>query len=240
MKTAVIFTGFFGTFEQTKHSFKDCVMDPLNVDIYFSAPKTLFINKNIPFGSNIIDFCGDRLKSYELIDYDINKYKDFIIKNNIPERNYAQSLTYNIASQCNSRSLSTKVFQKYVNDNKIEYDLIIMTRPDIKYYTIFDQNKIDYNKINYPSHSWWNGKLYIQNPILNRPPQISKGLGDIVLAGSQKNMLVWASLYDNIVKYFQEGMEFLSECLVPYHLMKNNIDWCEQNITEIEIIRAIT
>lgn len=236
MKTAVIFTGFFRAFEQAKQSFKDCIMDPLNADIYFSAPNTLFID-NTPFGSDIIDFFGDRLKSYELINYDIYKYKDFIIKNNIPEKSYANTLTYNVASTCNSKSLSTKVFRKYINKNKIEYDLVIMTRGDVAYRTKFDINKIDYSKINYPSHSWWNGILHNPNPFLNKPPQISKDLGVIVLAGSQKNMLVWESLYDNISKYFEEGMGFLDECLSPHHLVKNNIDWCGNNIIEFEIMR---
>lgn len=239
MKTAVIFFGFFRTFEQTKQSFKDHIMDPLDADIYFSTPKTLFHDTDIPVGSDVIDFFGNNLKSYELIDYDINKYKDFVIQNNIPERNYAGTLAYHIASQCNGRSLSTQVFQKYINENKIEYDLVILTRPDLKYHTKFDCNKVDYDKINCPSHYWDFGRLWNPDPHTNRPPQISKGLGDIVLAGSQKNMLVYASMYDNIAKYSKEGMEFLSECLVPYHLIKNNIDWCGQDIIQFEIIRPI-
>src|SRR4029077_3164358 len=132
MKAAVIFTGFFRTFPFVKKTFKDFIMDPLNPDIFFSTPKTLFTPlqhedplriierpyhtaNNKLVATEVIDFFGDRLKSYELIDYDATPYRALCAQNDIPYYNFNKDPTFRILSQLTSQELSMKVFKQYAD-----------------------------------------------------------------------------------------------------------------------------
>lgn len=260
-RVAVIFTGFFRTFNFTKDSFKFFIMDPLNADIFFSSPKTLYTlakdedpnwphileedpNKNRPdhysylsindkcVGSEIIDFFGDKLKAYELIDYSIEPYIELCRKNNIPDLNFNGALTFRILSQLSGIEKSANIFKKYVEQNNITYDLVIMTRGDNKYFTPFDINALDMDKLNYPDHNRNQGGFHYLPP--NTPPsnKIHKTFSDHMLVGSQKNMLVWNNIASSSFDHFREGMYYTTENLMAYHLIKNNVDWCGTNYIE--------
>ena len=252
MKTAVIFTGFFRTFHYTKQSFKNCIMDPLNVDIFFSAPKTLFTLSQqedpmwlaqFPHHSanaelvepEIIDFFGDKLKSYELIDYEAEPYKKLCKEHNIPYITRDGLPSFRILSQLNSKELSMKVFKKYVETHKINYDLVIMLRGDLKYFTSFDFSLINLDKIGYPNHNK-NIEPFIPRwcPPSNRIP---KALNDQLLVGTQKNMLVWCNVAQAFFEFFKEDLYFTSENIMAYHLMKNNIDWYGSNYIGYQLWR---
>lgn len=160
MKVAVVFTGFFRSFHNTKQSFKDHIMDPLNPDIFFSTPKTLFTPPQhedcgkyvkiayVPPSDHsayqklvepeIIDFFGDKLKSYNLIDYDAEPYKKLCEEHSIPYYTRDNLPSFRILSQLTNKELSMKMFKKYVENHNIKYDLVIMTRGDLKYLTPFN------------------------------------------------------------------------------------------------------
>lgn len=260
-RVAVIFTGFFRTFNFTKDSFKFFIMDPLNADIFFSSPKTLYTlakdedpnwphileedpNKNRPdhysylsindkcVGSEIIDFFGDKLKAYELIDYSIEPYIELCRKNNIPDLNFNGALTFRILSQLSGIEKSANIFKKYVEQNNITYDLVIMTRGDNKYFTPFDINVLDMDKLNYPDHNRNQGTFNYLPPNCLLSDKIHKAFSDHMLAGSQKNMLVWNNIASSSFDHFREGMYYTTENLMAYHLIKNNVDWCGTNYIE--------
>lgn len=268
MKVAVVFTGFFRTFHFTKQSFKNCIMDPLDADIFFSTPKTLFTlpQHEDPIGvayvppppnhlayeklvePEIIDFFGDKLKSYELIDYDARPYKQLCRENKIPYHTRDYLPSFRILSQINNKELSMKVFQQYIEKHKINYDLVIMTRGDLKYFTPFDFNLIDLNRIIYPNNN------IDQGPSIPRwcPPsdKIPKAFNDQFIIGSQNNMLIWCNVTQSFFEYFdayasvtgpynlrQEGLSFTAENIMAYHLMQNNIDWYGSNYIEYELCR---
>lgn len=252
MKVAVIFTGFFRTFHSTKQSFKDCIMDPLNSDIFFSAPKTLFTLSededptwfsHFPYHSvnrklvetDILDFFGDKLKSYDLIDYNAAPYKKLCQTNNIPYHTRDGLVSFRILSQLHNKELSMQVFRQYVEKHNITYDLVIMLRGDLKYSSPINLNLIDFNNIGYPNHN------IEQQPYIPSwcPPsdRIPKAFNDQFLVGSQKNMLVWCNVSQSFFEFFKEGLYFTAENIMAYHLMQNNIDWYGSNYIEYELWR---
>jgi len=259
MKVAVIFTGFFRSFNDTKQSFKEYIMDPLSPDIFFSAPKTLFtLPKDEDCGKvikisyvppsnhsiyeklvepEIIDFFGDKLKAYELIDYDCAPYKKLCEEHNIPYYSRDGLPTFRILSQLTNKELSMKVFKRYVEKHNLNYDLVIMTRGDLKYFSPFDFNSINLNSIGYPNQnknqgpflpSWYSPLHKIKTP---------KAFGDILLIGSQKNMLVWCNFVQSFFNFFKEGLFFTAENIMAYHLIQNNMDWYGSNYIEFELHR---
>jgi hypothetical protein len=254
MKTAIIFTGFFRTFEYTKQSLKEHIIDPLQPDIFFASPKTLFTlpkdetidwHNRHPFHSaneklvapEIIDFFGDRLKSYQITDYDIEPYKKLIAKNSVKEQEYNGSLTFRIASQLHSKQQSIKLFKEYIEHNNLQYDIVILTRGDVKYFTPFDISALNMEKINYPLINRNQNGRHHQPVNLPLSDKINKQFCDQMLVGSQENMLVWSNLFDKSFDYYREGMYYTCENMMAYHLLKNNIDWCASNYIEYALWR---
>lgn len=249
MKTAVIFTGFLRTFNYTKDSFKQYIMDPLDTDIFISTPKTFFTLKKDeepswyerhPFHSvheklvdeETLNFFGDHLKSYELTDYDQQIYKNLCLQNNVPEFNFNKSYCWRVASYLFSIQKSVYLFKQYVEKHNLVYDLVIMTRGDNKYFTPFNLSALDITKINYPDHNR-NQKGYHHLPSWCSPSdKIPKAFSDQLLCGTQQNMLIWSNIGNKSFDHFKEDMYYTAENLMPYHLMKNNIDWCGNNYIE--------
>jgi hypothetical protein len=249
LKTAVIFTGFLRTFNYTKHSFEEFILNPLDPDIFISTPNTFFTKKQDeepnwverhPFhyvNENIVDekvlgFFRDHLKSYEVRDYDHKVYKDICNKHNVPEFNFHQSYCWRVASYLFSIQKSVCLFKQYVEKHNLVYDLVIMTRGDNKYFTTFNPNVLDLNKISYPDHNRNQKGYHYLAPHLPPSDRIPKTFSDQLLVGNQNNMLIWSNIGDKSFEYFNEGMYYTAENLMPYHLMKNNIDWYGSNYIE--------
>ena len=254
MKVAVIFTGFFRTFHFVKHTFKEFIMDTLDIDVFFSSPKTLFTLpqhedaewvKHVPYHSaneklvtpEIIDFFGDKLKAYELIDYEAEPYKKLCEEHNIPYYTRDGVPSFRILSQLYSKELSMKVFKQYIEQHNIHYDLVIMTRGDNKYFNPFNINVIDLNKIGYPDHNRNQKTFNFLPPDCPPSDKIPKAFNDQLLIGTPINMLVWCDVAQKSFEYFNEGMYFTAENLMAYHLIKNNIDWYGSNYIEYALWR---
>lgn len=252
MKVAVIFTGFFRTFHYTKQSFKDNIMDPLNPDIFFSSPKTLFtlpqnedhnIVKRYPFhlanqnlvAPEVIDFFGDNLKSYELIDYNHEPILQSCVEHNIPYYTRDGAVSFRILSQLINKELSVKIFKQYAEKNNSNYDVVIMTRGDLKYYSSVNFDVINLNSIGCENHGT------PLPPVIPRwcPPsnRIPQPFNDQITIGSQKNMLVWHNLAQSFFDFWKEGLYFTPENIMSYHLKQNNINLYDAHFINYELWR---
>jgi hypothetical protein len=263
MKTAIIFYGFFRKFEVTKESLKQNVIDPLNTDVFFTTFETLDTkrddaqdNSKLALVDNkIIDFFGDRLKKYELRPHQPNKDRQFLTENNLPTwTELCLQETYRIVSMQQSLTRSMKLFEKYVKDNNLYYDLVILTRPDIKYYTQFNPSMVDMNKVNCPEHFL----MHYEDPHMRYiPPEqrsirdieirkvkggagvfgFNRWLNDQILCGSQEKMLIYATLSDRLIEYVRENICFNNETLIGAHLIKNGIEFGPSNFVTYELWR---
>ena len=244
MKTAVVFAGYFRTFDYTRDGFAQHIMNPLNADIFFVSPKTMFApsddevsefhhihSQNDKGIDDTIGFFGDRLRKYEIRDNRQRTYRDIVAANSMQEKNMHNQYHWRILTQIHGISLSMQLFKRYVEENNITYDLVILARGDCKYYANFDTSKMHPSKIMFPTHSMHGDKLSILPLNCCPSPDLGKAFCDVLLAGSQSNMLVFATAYDNIIGYHKrDRICFNTETLLGNHCLRNGIDWTGDNI----------
>lgn len=253
MKTAIVFYGFFRTFDYVKDSFATNIMNTFDdCDIFFSTPKTMFTepkdevpeyhhihaqNNNL-VGSNVIDFFGNKLKKFELRDYDAQMYKDLIAKHNVPYKSFCDQYTWRILSMLHSEHYALDLFKKYVEEHNVVYDIVIFARGDVKYHTRLDIAAVHMDKVNYPTHAIVNGNVSPPLPDFANPsPSLERVFADQMLIGSQKNILTFHSLYDNVINYHNDGIHFNHETMMGIHLRRNNVDWAGTNFVLYELWR---
>jgi hypothetical protein len=257
MKTALILYGFFRTFEDVKESLKQHVIDPLNCDVFFCSFETIEAKKDDAQDNSklklvddkILNFFGSRLKKYELRPHEPNKDRKFIFDKNLPTWiEIAQQETYKIISMQEGLTKSIKIFEQYIKENNEHYDLVILTRPDIKYYTTFNASVLNMKNINcpqhflnpyiMPDHSIRGNETDINNRKLREGARVfgfDRWLNDQILCGTQENMLVFSNLFDKLVEHVNDGVLLNNETLIGAHLIKNNIqfDGCDFIIYEL-------
>jgi hypothetical protein len=140
MKTAIIFYGFFRTFDFVKHTLKENVLDVLDCDVFFNTFETIEakkINENNQdiVDEKIINFFGDKLKKYEINKHEPEKDKQFLIDNNLPDYNdFCKQETYKIVSMQRALTKSINLFKKYIEENNEKYDEAIENGLKIKNY----------------------------------------------------------------------------------------------------------
>lgn len=270
MKTAVILYGFFRTFNFCKHSLVNHVLLPMDADVFFSTPETVYTRKQDEMeflhhvfcrnedlvDTNILDSFNqgrDRVKQFSIRKYDSAIYKKFLTDNKFPFYNdFTKQHLWKVLSSLHSFSLSMNLWKKYVETHKVNYDLVILTRPDIRYYTNFNPSAVDMNKINCPKYfaiDPSHDELKHMTPeqqkdIYNRRRfggagvhGFNRWLNDNMLVGNQHNMLQLCTLWDNIVPYVHSGVNFNYETLVGAHMIKNNIPFDGSDFIVYELWR---
>jgi hypothetical protein len=252
MKVACVFAGHFRTFSPfVCESFKSSIMEPLNADIYFSTFKTVFAlpENEVPefhhihavsprlVGNDIIQFFGSRLKEYELRDQNSSFYKDIIAQHGLADKNFCNQYVWRTLSQVHSVEISMNLFRRYIEKHGLNYDLVILCRGDVKYYTRFDPTVLDMDRVNYPTHAWHNGNMNVLLPEARPSDSLSKAFNDQVVVGSQRNMLALCDLSGKTMEYVSSGVHFNTETLFGWHLGKNGIDWTGTNFITYELWR---
>lgn len=243
MRTAVVFAGYFRTFDYTRDGFARHVMNPLDADVFFVSPRTLFAppddevsefhgihSQNDKSVDDTIAWFGNRLKRHELRENKQSTYRAMVAGNHMPEKNMHNQYAWRILTQIHGISLSMQLFKRYIEETNSHYDLVILMRGDCKYYADFNTNKMRWDKVMFPTHSMHGDQLSVLPLNCTPSPSLHKAFCDAVLAGNQQNMLVFASAYDNIIRYWKEGIVFNTETLLGNHCMRNGIDWTGDNI----------
>lgn len=267
MKIAIIFYGFFRTFDFCKESLKNNVIDPMNCDVFFNSPKTVYTPKKDEISElhnvysknekliddEVVNFFGPHLKSHKLRDYDSRPYVDLLNQNGLPlYNNVTKQHTWRTLSYFHSISLSVSLFEEYVKANNVHYDLVILTRADLKYYTVFNPHAVDLNKINCPAHflllpeepqlNHLSDEERQQWPVRQRPGGAGvigtdRWLNDQIITGSQNNILIYKNLYEKAIEYGKEGICFNQETYLGFHCLKNGLDFTGTDFVTYEIWR---
>ncbi len=280
MKTAVILYGFFRNFNYIRHTFKKHVMDATNCDVFFSTPDTIWtkkedelvtshhcfsINNDMFDEKEIVNFFGSNLKNHEVRKYDSKFYKDFVKENNLPEYNdFVRQFGWRVLSSIHSFSLSVDIFKKYVEKTGEKYDAVIITRPDIRYYTDFNTSAIKLDYINCNSHF----TIDPNHPELKKFPPFKRkyeinlrkrngGAGihglkdsiyknnqlwinDNIITGNQENILNLVNFFDKSPEYIDEGICFNYETLLGFHIYKNGMLLNNSNHCVYELWRELS
>jgi hypothetical protein len=250
MKIAIIFSGFFRTFDSTKESCLEHFIKPLNADVFFSTLRTAYappeheVSKFHSFNSqnnktidSFIDILNPYLKLYEIRDYYSSEYYSQTINNNgLPEKNMFDQWHWRILSQMHNVSKAVSVFKTYVELTKKKYDLVILTRPDLKYHNNFNLAEIKSGIINYPAKSIYNGNISWVSA--NPSPSLDHPFNDQIIVGSQEHILKYNNIYDCTLGYvLNENIIFNPETIFGYHARKSGIPFEGSDFVLYEILR---
>lgn len=267
MKTAVVLYGFLRTFACTANSLIKHVLKPNNADLFIFAPSQCGVlnNKNINKTTNLdcslgrfIDKeelykqYGEYLKLCELWDYSESKILDNsidiskipVIANIHPIRIF--SMFYHI-----KKSLELiKIYEEQMN---FRYDNVILTRPDLAFYSLLNINDLAMEKINIP---YMNGCIdsitkekinygpapvfYYKNVLKGELiPQKRYYFQDQLIISNRDNIMQLIEIYPMLEDLISEKLPFNPETIMFYflHFIKQH-DIETSICTEYEIFRT--
>jgi len=126
-----------------------------------------------------------------------------------------QSMLYSI-KKCNELKI------KHENKNNFKYDIVIRSRTDIKI------------------HKFILDKLFEKNCIYTDYVGQMEFPNDQFAVSDSESSNYYASLYDNLITYKNEGFKvFVGEHLLKYHMSKSNIKLCYTSSISNDIFKTI-
>lgn len=205
MKTALIITGHMRNWKQLFPYFKYKYMDVYNPDIYIHTWNTEgwwkwgdFYRQSPPIDViDVIQHYNPKKMFSEV--YDSSFDEQFLT---IASK-YPNSIGYpkNMISQMYKWKKGIELLDE-------QYDLVIRTRTDVEYTEALP----DFN----PN--------YFYTP---HHPLQQGGLGDMLHAGSQKDMTNFCNVYDHLDELYNQTNMFCSHMLTEQHLKNLNLNWIE-------------
>lgn len=255
LRTAVLLYGFLRTAEITSKSLLDNVVDANNADIFYFGPdssdKPTSIHKGILDGSGFVkinpkndaievpggieerlnSIYGDRLKLFKLHD---RKFSDFEAESSFIDMhewlfslNPARfvSMFYNMQGVFSLMEQSEK-------ESGLKYDRVILTRPDLSFYSRVDLKNIREGFVYMPSGEGFcphtGNRNYGLSPVM---PYRNKSTGKMVETGFGFNDQVMvfgrnssqniASIYESALQYMREKIPLTPETILYYHLVSH-------------------
>lgn len=254
MKTAVLLYGFMRTYETTSISLIKNILEPNNADLFiytynnegvsYLPLSTSDINLIKCKQGNIQDSKGEKtninkikkaygkyLKDISIVEY--NPLKFINDTKNIPSFGAPVNRMFSLYNNITEVS---KLLIKYAEKNDINYDIVILARPDLHFYTRIDVTKLDKEKLNIPfmgGNIKLNGKneIYYVAGYKNVSkceyiPYETIAFSDQFIISSYNNMKCLSLLYSKLPEYYKENFPvYHSESVLYYHLgLKQNLD----------------
>lgn len=229
MKSTLIFSGFFRTFEYCYQSLMQDIIIPLDADVYVHSYTTVYTPANMEVSElhgnysrndstvnidDVNDKLGGRIKSYKLEEYDNTEYLDLVKQLGMPEKNIVNQYHWRNFSHINSICKAVNLF----HDTKIhDYDLVIKTRPDVKSVRKIDVSKINLDQISY---SYPDG---FPTTDLSGPADFPYYFADQLFVSSQKIMCQFKELYPTAIEFAKNGITICNEAVLGRFCQKHNI-----------------
>jgi len=168
------------------------------LEIY--KPKSFLIEKRRNFTFHAII-------NYAFLRYILSSFYKLIM--NFFKKNKKEFQIKNTFLRCKnnySRWYSTKksveLMYKYQKLNNFEYDLVLLTRLDVAFLTLFNFNKIDKNKMTVSHHNDIPGPRNNYKEEVKKNNRTSeKGLSDLWFLTNPKQMFEFSKLYDRLNQY---------------------------------------
>lgn len=265
-KVAVVLYGFLRTYETTAKNLIKNILEPNNADLFIFTynnegisylPENMDINQakcklsisqdlqgKTVTGEKLFKIYGKYLKDYKINHYNRKKFlkeSKGVLSPFLPiERFY--SLYYNISE-------ATKLLLNFCKKHKVTYDAVILTRPDLNFYSSIDIKDIDLEKLNIPKYGG-NIKCY-EKPVPYYTcyyKNVERGeyipwqeiiFSDQLIVSSMCIMRNLSSLYASLKEYNEYKLPVCHpETILYYHLAyKNKIEVKTLNIF-YEILRS--
>lgn len=178
MRIAILFSGRIQFFEKSYPNMMKNIVQGNDVDFFISYPKETDINMT-----------NDFLEKFEPKVFIESDEKYFHVRH-VPKRCPGVNSHNTMCMYLNRKNVCT-LFEKYIKEHKISYDLVISYRVDYFLSSKLDlqllKNKSNQNLLCIPS-----GKDY-------------HGLNDQMAIGNTETMIQYMSCYDTISELFKRG-----------------------------------
>jgi hypothetical protein len=227
MKVAVCLSGFYRTGDICFPFLKNNILDPLNADVFISTWEQLgfwsqLTEEELKANRTYENESGFDTQSPNLNIHTFNKYNASVLMEKY--RKFNQIFTdrsikinenkkqfhyrsKNFISAHYKALTSLRICQKYEQENNFKYDLIIRTRPDIKFCGKIPLS-IDLDTFYVCDNYAPNGQL-----------------GDIFFMGSMENMIKYHLMYHEIEDIISEGHLFDPHEFVKIQLERKGINY---------------
>jgi hypothetical protein len=130
--------------------------------------------------------------------------------------------TISVQSMWYSIKKSNELKNKYENENNFKYNIVIRSRTDIKIHKFILDELVEKNCV----YTDYVGKMEFPN--------------DQFAVSDSDSSNYYASLYDNLITYKNEGFKlFVGEHLLKYHMEKSNIKLCYTPLISNDIFKTI-
>jgi hypothetical protein len=269
VKTAVCLYGFLRTFRVAGSSLLENVVKPNNADLFIFTPNNTgtAMKTNIglveklrvdnPAGEYVDEemvknVYAEHLKAIKLYSYNADLFEREDVAENVKIIGFVGisrvfSMFYNIKG-------TLELLENYEKTQGIEYENIILTRPDIAFYSKVDLADVtDLNKINIANGlgeiSKYGTKERINSPVFfckNTHLGIlieanENTFNDQIIIGCRNNIMKIGEIYNNLRDYRENGIPMNPETLIFYHLhRKYGIEIDSSNDWKYEIFREDT
>lgn len=256
-KTAILLFGHFRTGEITSGSLLRHVVKPNDADIFYFGPR--YTDKPNRTHDGILDSLGyikNNPKNQEKVnrDFEVTEqylkgvYGDCLLKSGFHdlEYSYFQELTsdipkhlwlydleparfismfYNVQGAC-------ELLKRTEESLGTSYDRVIITRPDLAFYSTIDRKFVGKNNLYIPAGVGYcpytgNQNIGLTSPLFyknaNTGQSIRSGqkFNDQLLLLSRENLDLFFNLVDHVLIYMKEGVPLTPETLLFFHLVTN-------------------
>jgi len=209
-KVALCLSGHMRGFEKTFESINHNIIKPLHCDVFISTwdsvgtPFRGFDNRIVKLST--YDYLPRINYLYKPKKIEIEPFIHFPFNQKLIDKNYEHRDLNGMLSMYYKIKKCNELKKQYELENSFTYDLVIRCRadlfitypPTIKSYAILD-------RLYLPNFFDWGG------------------YNDQFAYGKSNIMDTYASLFDNIEQYIDEGQYINPEKLLKYHIDKNNI-----------------
>ena len=222
MKIAVCYRGYLRTISKTFENQKKYLFQDNEIDFFCHTWNSY--PDEIQYMKEVIN--PKRLLVDEIKKFEINPYNTMKITNSVVDINsdfnkdkrlsdgYLQSIPYNVLSMMYSSDQVNNLCKEYSQSNCIEYDAVIVLRPDIYFYDKLVYNDIDLGKINI---SWYeNIGDHLNNPL---------AIIDHIAISNVENINYYCDCFLYMPSYYyNQSVPFVPETLLGSHIKFNHID----------------
>lgn len=241
-RVAVCLYGFLRTCENARYSLLKHVVEQNKADVFLYAPEQVGAlnlkfdktdNKDAYIGQHIddehlIQWYGTSLRRYKLWTYSEDLFSEQASKQSIPC--VAEINPVRVFSMFYHMKQSLMLLQEYEKEQRLKYEAIVLTRPDIAFYSPIDVSALDLEKIQIPfsTGKFDGGRMRGRNAAVLSYRNVVRGecilegantFNDQIIVGSRDHILLMSELYDNLSEYIQFGVPFNPETLIYYHLV---------------------
>jgi hypothetical protein len=218
MKLAICYRGHLRTLSKTFENQKQHLFQDNEVD-FFCHTWNIY-DEEINFIKNVVK--PKRLLVEDVKLFERNPYNTITVSDSFLETNfdkdkllsdgYLQGRPYNVLSMLYSLNKVNSLRKEYVQSKGVEYDAVIVLRPDIYFYNDINYNNIDINKINI---SWFES---IGDHLNN---QIS--IIDHMAFSSEKNINHYCDCFLYVpAYYFNQKIPIIPEVMLGWHIKSNS------------------